>query len=185
MNPSTSTPHMHTHTAGGGAGPERHPPTCPCSAHPTPSPCTQTLEELDWSRTLHGACSAGRVERIRALVARHPAAVHAPDAHGYLPLHYAARRSGPGGLEACACLLAAGAHVDAATRGNGTTALHRAGMGGAVDIVRLLLRHGASLELRDGRGQDARYFAAAHPDPGIRALLLAALEERGSGLPGV
>jgi hypothetical protein len=77
--------------------------------------------------------------------------------HDYAPLHKAIIDSG-GRPEIAACLLDAGAHVDAKERG-GWTALHHASNRDFLDIVLLLLSRGASTTSRSAIGQSPVHVA--------------------------
>ena len=101
------------------------------------------LSEVD---RLVGACSRGDRPAVDALLTRWP---HLRDEIG--PEHYqsfyrAAERNDIGALEA---MLACGFDPDRGDESIGKTALHVAAMEGWPEAVRLLLAHGASLDVRD------------------------------------
>ncbi|TPX30172.1 hypothetical protein SmJEL517_g06208 [Synchytrium microbalum] len=116
-----------------------------------PSIFEQSLDELDFERSLHGASSRGDIDRVRWLLNRN-ALVNARDSSGLAALHYAARA---GSIEVVEALLLAGADANTTSSELGCTPLHKAASGGknSFNIAQILLKHGAdpySLET-DGR----------------------------------
>jgi ankyrin repeat protein len=102
-----------------------------------------------------------------ALLVRHGADVDRGDKGGATPLHRAVRARSP---EAVRALLEAGARVDSRLKKQGSLPLHLAvqstGAGGTagstreqLEIVELLLRHGANPDAPDGVGRTARDWA--------------------------
>ncbi|RUP47690.1 hypothetical protein BC936DRAFT_145448 [Jimgerdemannia flammicorona] len=86
-----------------------HGPSC---VH-THTPYHQTLDELDFQRSLHGACSQPDLARAQLLLDRKGARiVNERDANGYTPLHYAART---GNRTLCELLLSHSAEPNAQT----------------------------------------------------------------------
>lgn len=84
--------------------------------------------------------------------------VNITDSSGATPLHLAADL---GDLESARCLVECGrCVVDAATRTDLNTALHLAAQGGACDIVRLLLQHGASPNATNARQKTPLHFSS-------------------------
>eukprot|EP01018_Ginkgo_biloba_P007872 Gb_40756 [translate_table: standard] len=61
----------------------------------------ESLEEMDFHRSLGGACMAGDLKRIERLISK-GVDVNGEDSSGYAPLHYAARN---GHIQACSLLL--------------------------------------------------------------------------------
>lgn len=61
----------------------------------------ESMEEMDFNRSLWGACVIGDLERIERLISK-GVDVNAEDSSGYAPLHYAARN---GHSQACSVLL--------------------------------------------------------------------------------
>ncbi len=140
----------------------------------------QTLDEVEWGRSVHGLAAAGSSAGVARLLARSPALAGARDAHGYAPLHYAARA---GHVEVCSALLRAGACPHLATAGAQTTALHRACMGLHVGVVQLLLQHGADVRALDARGWTAaQHLPGGDEDEARRNAILAVLERAGGPL---
>jgi ankyrin repeat protein len=75
------------------------------------SVATQSLEELEFQRSLCNASRSGDIERVKMLLQRNDP--NMKDEAGYTPLHYAARS---GHLEICKLLLSKGAKVNAMVR---------------------------------------------------------------------
>ncbi|KAG0201058.1 Ankyrin repeat domain-containing protein 39 [Mortierella sp. GBA30] len=127
-----------------------------------PSSVSESLDEIEFSRSIHAACIANNEERVRFILSKgtsrggeSPAC--ALDSAGYTALvkpvadeiermHYASRS---GNKEICTLLLNAGADVDAKTRELGTTPLMRSVQQNHLDVSRLLVSYGASLDERN------------------------------------
>src|SRR5262249_17478210 len=102
-------------------------------------------------------------DALLPLLFRHGADVRLTDQSGEMALNWAVHSaSRSGSIPRCRLLLDWGAPVDHPRRG-GCTPLMDAAEEGYLEIVRLLLDHGANPLLRDGKGQTARDLAA---DPG-------------------
>jgi uncharacterized protein len=116
------------------------------------------------------ATSAGRIERVGALLRRDPglAAHWSPD--GFTPLHFACFF----GQEAVALLLLQhGADVAAVSRNPmQVMPLHSAAATRSLAIARALLGHGAPPNARQQQGWTALHAAAQHGDRGLAELLL-------------
>lgn len=96
-----------------------------------------------WNRTpLHWAASGGHIELMDWLIA-HGAKVDARDSWGCTPLHLAAEL---GRTEAARRLVDAGADIKGRLK-NGKTVLHLAAQTHHPEIVELLLRHDAGLDI--------------------------------------
>jgi ankyrin repeat protein len=95
------------------------------------------------------AAAAGRLDRVRAVLAEDPGLIHARDGEQRTPLHYAARG---GAVPVGALLLDRGAEIDAQDHG-GESPLHYAALRGHDDFVRLLLDRGANTEVREAYGR--------------------------------
>jgi ankyrin repeat protein len=87
---------------------------------------------------------------------------------GWTRLHWAAAGADP---ESARCALEAGADPDEPIRSPesassewGSTALHLASAAGANDVVRLLLDHGAAINLANDRGATSLHRAVEHPE---------------------
>ena len=127
---------------------------------------TQSLDELDFERSIFGLASSGNTSRLEALLGKEPAHAQRQDRFGYTALvcasiycstlsfhqHYAARQNH---VQCVQALLLAGADVNATTSGNQATALMRAAFAGHLDTIKLLLRHGANTGLQDAKGRTA------------------------------
>ncbi|KXS09913.1 ankyrin [Gonapodya prolifera JEL478] len=136
MKPHCDRPLSHTSTS------------CTCAS--TRTPFTQSLDELEFDRSIHAAADSGDVKPVRRLLEREH--VMARGSAGYTALHYAART---GNVEICRMLLASGADVNATTTELTVTPLHRAATKGHLAIVQLLLASGADASLVDADGKDA------------------------------
>lgn len=74
---------------------------CQCCVGGAHKGVAESLDEMDFQRSLAGAAQAGDVGRMRGLIAR-GAKVDGDGESGYAPLHYAARH---GHVQACLLLL--------------------------------------------------------------------------------
>jgi len=108
-------------------------------------------------RLLSIAANNGDAEMVRFLLARGATVNFRSDDEGLTPLHEAIFADSPA---AVAALLQGGADVDAKD-GDGVPPLLAATRHCLVDIVRLLLSHGAPLATTDGRGRTAEAAAFA------------------------
>ncbi|KAF9978117.1 hypothetical protein BGZ73_003689 [Actinomortierella ambigua] len=126
-----------------------------CShAHGPSSAVAETLEEMDFSRSIHAACLANNNARVKAILDKHtrgPSLANSLDSAGYTPLHYASRA---GNNDICTLLINAGADIDAKTPELGTTPLLRALSQMHLATARLLLSHGASFDLCSADGDN-------------------------------
>jgi ankyrin repeat protein len=136
--------------------------------------------ELSDVDRLVSACSRGDRQSAEALLARNPGLKDEITDDHYVTFHQAAERNDVRALKA---MLAAGFDPNRPDTTIGKTVLHSAAMEGWPDAVRLLLGHGASVEVRDRefngqplvwaaegsrQGREGRDFAA------VGKLLLAA-----------
>ncbi|XP_024377482.1 uncharacterized protein [Physcomitrium patens] len=140
---------------------------CKCCVGGAHKGVAESLEEMDFQRSLAGAAQVGDVRRMRELLAR-GAEVDGGGESGYAPLHYAARN---GHVQACLLLLQNGAQVDRRTRSGKATSLHRAAFAGHIEVVKVLLQHGASVEAQDSDGQTPIHKASMQRHPSVMKLL--------------
>ena len=134
--------HMHQGTGG-----------CQCVARSTP--CSQNLDEMDFTRGIWSAAMNGEVEQVQKHLEKNCPDVL--DSSGYTALHYAARH---GHLNVCKILLICGANPNCLTPAGKASPLHRAAYSGHSDIVEILAKHGAKLDSIDVDGQTALHKAA-------------------------
>jgi len=127
---------------------------------------------MDLDRFLDDAIGDGEVERIRELVARGANVKHRDTFHR-TPLIRAIAVGGIRLPEVVACLLELGAAVDAQNN-KGMTALMEAALRNDVQVVHVLLRHGADPTLTDRTGRTALHFAGGDG----KSLIAEALAER-------
>ncbi|EUB59692.1 Ankyrin repeat domain-containing protein 39 [Echinococcus granulosus] len=126
------------------------------------TPCSQTLEEMDFERGPWNCAIFGETDRLLQLLGR-GVEVDSRDSFGFTPLHYAAKN---GKLEICKVLLAHGANVAATTRCGKATPLHRAAYSGNLSIVQLLCSHAKQngdvslVGMLDADGQTCLHAAA-------------------------
>ena len=102
--------------------------------------------ELSDVDRLVAACSRGDRDTVVALLAAHPELARDITDDHYNAFHQAAERNDTRALEA---MLAAGFDPNRPDSSIGKTVLHSAAMEGWPDAVRLLLAHGASVQIRD------------------------------------
>lgn len=116
---------------------------------------------------LHFACRHGHHAIARTLLA-HGADANAEDDKGVCPLHFAAYHGHLGCVEAL-CEAGANLRVQEGSRSNGATALYRAAGQGCIDVVQMLLQHGAPV---DGDPSFPLHAAVAEGHTSIVLLLL-------------
>ncbi|KAG0028678.1 hypothetical protein BGZ82_008306 [Podila clonocystis] len=125
-----------------------------------PSSFAESLDEVEFNRSIHAACISNNLERVRTILAKHsrgesPAC--ALDSAGYTALHYSSRA---GNRDICVLLLNAGADVDAKTPELGATPLMRAVQQGHLDVAKLLVSYGASVEVRNSDQENVFHILA-------------------------
>lgn len=122
------------------------------------------------SKDIIKAAKSGELERIQALLAQDAALIHAQDKDGSTPLHCATWK---GHLEAVACLLAAGADVNARNNNDhwGTTPLHAAAHANQKAIAQLLIERGADLNAEDMNGKTPLHHTTFHNAKAVARLL--------------
>lgn len=122
------------------------------------------------------AARSGEAGRLKKMLELHPQLVHSENAEGMTLLGYAAHFGSP---EAVQALLDYGAEVNALSHSKvayipSNTALHAALVGQrSLDVIRMLLEHGANPEIRDSNGHTSLHTAAFHDNNAeiIRLLL--------------
>ncbi|KAH9320528.1 hypothetical protein KI387_015167 [Taxus chinensis] len=115
----------------------------------------ESMEEMDFNRSLWGACVRGDLEQIGRLISK-GVDVNAEDSSGYTPLHYAARN---GHVQACLILLKNGALANKKTRSGQATSLHRAAYAGHEEVVKVLIDAGADPYAQDFYGSTSLHKA--------------------------
>ena len=129
----------------------------------------ETVGDMD----VFEATSLGEIGRLKTLLVDRNA-VSARSADGFTALHYAAFFRQP---EAARQLMEAGANVNAvAENGSRVHPIHSAAASGEVEIVRLLLQHGADPNAAQHGGWTALQSASKHGN----MLLIDALLEHGA-----
>jgi ankyrin repeat protein len=101
---------------------------------------------MDFERSIHNAVLQNNYSKVRKMIEK----VNDEDAYGYTPLLYACRK---GDADMCRLLLENGACVKQTTRLGQVSCLHRAILGGHLEIVRLLLQWGADRNAVDKDGR--------------------------------
>ncbi|MCI4350038.1 MAG: ankyrin repeat domain-containing protein [Thermoplasmata archaeon] len=116
------------------------------------------------------AAALGDVARLRELLDHDPALVHAYSDDGWTLLHLAAFFGHP---EAVELLLHRGASLGAKARNDtANEPLEAASANGRIEVVKLLLLGGATVDATTGRGITALHAAAQNGDPDLVELLL-------------
>ncbi|KAI8804030.1 ankyrin repeat-containing domain protein [Cladochytrium replicatum] len=133
---------------------------------------TQSLDEMDFERSVHGVAQAGNLEKLKKFPFLK---LDGPDKYGLTPLHYASRA---GHLNVCEYLLLSGVNVNTKTTESKTTALHRAVMSRYARLVALLLRYKADVFAQDGDGRSPLHFASESNDLVIAKELVAACSDQ-------
>lgn len=105
---------------------------------------------------LHLAAKMHSVPVMRLLI-EHGADVDSLDCEGRPPLHFAINSNLKGATECMQLLLNRGANINQGDV-NGTTALHLAALNRKIRRVKLLIKNGADLCLRNKAGKSALYF---------------------------
>ncbi|KAL7752188.1 hypothetical protein RI367_002233 [Sorochytrium milnesiophthora] len=130
----------------------------------------QTLDELEFDRSIHKACVDGNLGRVQALLAKDTMLASQIDGSGYTPLLYAARQ---GNVEIISLLLEAGADINAHTRELRATPLQRATTAGKVHAVqRLLAVPGVCIGHIDSDGNTVLHRACATGDEALVSMLV-------------
>ncbi|ORZ38271.1 hypothetical protein BCR44DRAFT_116489 [Catenaria anguillulae PL171] len=154
-----------------------HPPSCPCTLHPSHPSLSQSLDELDFERSIHGAAASGDLNRTQRLLASSPThLIHTRDTSGLLPIHYAARN---GHAHLISLLADEFTLTERPTSGSGLPALHRAVLSGSVATVKAVLdacltgelRSRVVKELVDGEGRSAVQLARQQASTGTSEIV--------------
>lgn len=104
--------------------------------------CEQTLDELDFDKSIFNNCVIGDLDRLKQqLKSKGLKSINEQDKNGYSCLHYAARNSH---YQICKYLVENGADVNLKTNSCKSTPLHRACFIGHKEIVKLLLENKAN-----------------------------------------
>ncbi len=116
------------------------------------------------------AAKSGNIAKVKELLAADAELVHARDTDGSTPLHCATWK---GHKAVAACLLAAGADVNAKNRNEhwGTTPLHAAAHANQAAIAQLLIDHGADVNARDLDGKTPMHHTTFHKAKAVAKLL--------------
>ena len=125
---------------------------------------------------LHAAADSGNLEVVRKLIEYNPADINARNAFGTTPLHWTSdgRHFKDGSV--LRLLLENGADIDAQDH-DGRTPLHWASDVGALEVVRVLLEHGADdVEVKGNDGMTALQEAAERRHDAVVELI----RERGA-----
>lgn len=125
-----------------------------CSEHHLHSGygCEQTLDELEFEKSIFGCAVYGDLDRLKQIVSKKgTACLNEKDRNGYTCLHYAVRHSR---IEMCRYLVVLNrVDVNAKTKSCLSTPLHRACYVALPELVELLLTHGARPLERDCDGK--------------------------------
>lgn len=122
------------------------------------------------SKEIIKASKKGDSLKVKALLAEDADLVNATDTDGSTPLHCATWK---GHAEVVACLLTAGANVNAKNQNEhwGTTPLHAAAHANQVAIAQMLIDHGADLMARDLEGKTPLQHTTFHKAKAVAKLL--------------
>jgi hypothetical protein len=127
------------------------------------------LAAADPGDAVFSAIQTNGIAVLREALKADPSLANATNGNGLRPLHFAARLNQRQASEA---LLDAGADPNGVTASSVATPLHFAANADAVDVVRLLLAHGAASDARAVNGRTPLHFAAQRGnDASVNALL--------------
>ncbi len=117
---------------------------------------------------LHDAVKDGDIARLQELIAAGED-LEAQDRFVGTALHWAALTDN---AEVAQALIAAGANVNSAAQGDGTTALHVAAQRGSIELAAALIEVGAETDARSTAKNTPLHQAAGNDRVGVAALLL-------------
>ena len=126
----------------------------------------------DPAREIIKAAKKGDSARVKALLAEDAELMNATDTDGSTPLHCATWK---GQQDVVACLLAAGANVNARNQNThwGTTPLHAAAHANQAAIAQMLIDHGADVQALDLDGKTPLHHTTFHKAKAVANLLSA------------
>ncbi|MCM3630812.1 ankyrin repeat domain-containing protein [Paenibacillus glycanilyticus] len=125
------------------------------------------MELQPYINDLFQAAQNGDAARVKEIVTAHPRLANTENQDGLTPLGYAAHFGHP---EVVRALLALGADVNALSHSSisfipSNTALHAAIAGErSLEVIKLLLAHGADTTILDSNGHTCLHAAAFHDD---------------------
>ena len=121
---------------------------------------------------LHSAAYYGDLEMVQVLL-EYEVDVNAQNVLGSTPLNYASRNGHRNDPRVARLLITHGADPNISGPGwDGFTSLHHASINGRVEIVRLLIEHGANVEMKDFKGRTPLDVASGIQREEIVKLLL-------------
>ncbi|CAL8118808.1 unnamed protein product [Orchesella dallaii] len=120
-----------------------------CASAPTNPSVQQSLDELEFERSVWQAAIDNDVDKITKFSKAQKFDPNVTDKYGYTALHYAARN---GCLSAAKTLIEFGADCNAQTGSLRATPLHRAVTAKKTEMVQFLVQSGANLKLKDTDG---------------------------------
>jgi Ankyrin repeats (3 copies) len=106
----------------------------------------------DENTPLHSAACYGALEMVQVLL-DYGVDVNAQNEYHNTPLDYASRSGHRNDARVARLLIAHGADPNSRESSRGFTPLHRASRFGRIEIVRLLIEHGANVEAKDDEGR--------------------------------
>lgn len=129
--------------------------SCNCHSAESRFGCEQTLDELDFEKSIFGCAVYGDLQRLKQLISKKGSAcLNDQDRNGYTCLHYAARHSR---VDICKYIILQAnrgdVDVNLKTKSCGSTPLHRACYVGCARIVELLMSSGARGDEQDCDGK--------------------------------
>jgi ankyrin repeat protein len=124
-----------------------------CNCNLIHSSIVESLDEIDFEKSIFNACVQGNIDKIRAMINKHGKQIlNQQDKHGYSCLHYSVRNSH---YEICKLLIDNGIDLNLQTFNGQSTALHRASYIGNKQITELLLISGCDSSIKDIDGKNA------------------------------